>query len=200
METFRLDHSPTGRSITNQRPKTRLETKGMVLYSLHQRSIQHGGPIERHGGQHDAPPLASRHRLHGWELDVLDRDGAFCGRMMHICDHRYRHFYTLEGPVELVCKLNPCPNPDGPGHAQTKSPEMELAIALPAWAIAWDVFCGIGITSCGMWPNPCWMPTVMPGFQCGRKWVASGALSSRFSNNGIAEPKSQRRSCLSPRA
>jgi hypothetical protein len=24
-----------------------------------------------------------------WELDVLDRDCASCGRMMHICDHRY---------------------------------------------------------------------------------------------------------------
>ena len=37
-----------------------------------------------------------------WELDVLDRDCPACGRMMHICDHRYRHFFTLEGPVELV--------------------------------------------------------------------------------------------------
>ena len=64
--------------------------------------------------------------------------------MMHICDHRYRHFYTLEGPVELVCKLNHCPDPDCPGHAKTKSPEMEATIALPAWAIAWDVFCWIG--------------------------------------------------------
>jgi hypothetical protein len=64
--------------------------------------------------------------------------------MMHICDHRYRHFYTLDGPVELVCKLNHCPDPDCPGHAKTKSPEMEVSIALPAWAIAWDVFCWIG--------------------------------------------------------
>ena len=79
-----------------------------------------------------------------WELDVLDRDCASCGHMMHICDHRYRHFYTLEGPVELVCKLNHCPNPDCPGHAKTKSPEMEATIALPAWAIGWDVFCWIG--------------------------------------------------------
>ena len=79
-----------------------------------------------------------------WELDVLDRDCASCRRMMHICDHRYRHFYTLEGPVELVCKLNHCPNPDCPGHAKTKSPEMEATIALPAWAIGWDVFCWIG--------------------------------------------------------
>ena len=70
-----------------------------------------------------------------WDLDVLDRDCAFCGRMMHICDHRNRRFFTLEGPVKLVCKLNHCPDPDCPGHAKTKSPEMEASIALPAWAI-----------------------------------------------------------------
>jgi hypothetical protein len=79
-----------------------------------------------------------------WDLDVLDRDCAFCGRMMHICDHRNRRFFTLEGPVKLVCKLNHCPYPDCPGHAKTKSPEMEASIALPAWAIGWDVFCWIG--------------------------------------------------------
>ncbi len=79
-----------------------------------------------------------------WELDVLDRDCASCGRMMHVCDHRYRRFFTLEGPVKLVCKLNHCPEPDCPGHAKTKSPEMEPSIALPAWAIGWDVFCWIG--------------------------------------------------------
>ena len=79
-----------------------------------------------------------------WELDVLDRDCACCGRMMHVCDHRYRRFFTLEGPVKLVCKLNHCPDPDCPGHAKTKSPEMEPSIALPAWAIGWDVFCWIG--------------------------------------------------------
>jgi hypothetical protein len=79
-----------------------------------------------------------------WELDVLDRDCASCGRRMHICDHRFRHLFTLEGPVRLVCKLNHCPDPNCPGHAQTKSPEIEPTIALPAWAIAWDVFCWIG--------------------------------------------------------
>jgi hypothetical protein len=79
-----------------------------------------------------------------WDLDVLDRDCAFCGRMMHICDHRNRRFFTLEGPVKLVCKLNHCPDPDCPGHAKTKGPEMEASIALPAWAIGWDVFCWIG--------------------------------------------------------
>lgn len=79
-----------------------------------------------------------------WELDVLDRACAACGRMMYICDHRYRRFHTLEGPVELVCKLNHCPDPMCPGHFQTKSPELEVSIALPKWAIGWDVFCWIG--------------------------------------------------------
>jgi hypothetical protein len=79
-----------------------------------------------------------------WELDVLDRDCPLCGRMMYICDHRYRHLHTLEGPVELVCKLNHCPDPNCPGHAKTKSPEIEATIAPPHWAIGWDVFCWIG--------------------------------------------------------
>jgi hypothetical protein len=79
-----------------------------------------------------------------WELDVLDRDCAFCRRRMHICDHRYRRFFTLDGPVQLVCKLNHCPDPRCPGHSRTKSPEIEATIALPFWVIGWDVFCWIG--------------------------------------------------------
>ncbi len=78
------------------------------------------------------------------ELDVLDRDCPFCGRLMYICDHRYRHFHSLEGPVELVCKLNHCPDVACQGHAKTKSPELEITIALPRMAIGWDVFCWIG--------------------------------------------------------
>ena len=78
------------------------------------------------------------------ELDVLDRNCPVCGRMMYICDHRHRHFFTLDGPVHLVCKLNHCPDPRCPGHSKTKSPEIEPTIALPGWGIAWDVFCWIG--------------------------------------------------------
>ena len=83
-----------------------------------------------------------------WELDVLDRDCPACGRRMYICDHRYRHLHTLEGPVELVCKLNHCPDPHCPGHTKTKSPELEATIAPPNWAIGWDVFCWIGHRRC----------------------------------------------------
>jgi hypothetical protein len=79
-----------------------------------------------------------------WELDVLDRDCPVCGRRMYICDHRYRRFHTLDGPVQLICKLNHCPEPACPGHAKTKSPELEITLALPQMAIGWDVFCWIG--------------------------------------------------------
>jgi hypothetical protein len=79
-----------------------------------------------------------------WELDVLDRTCPHCGHLTYICDHRYRHVHMLDGPVELVCKLSHCPDPRCPGHAKTKSPEIEATIAPPHWAIAWDVFCWIG--------------------------------------------------------
>jgi hypothetical protein len=91
-------------------------------------------------------PLDTDYAL--WELDVLDRACGACGRMMHICDHRYRRLLTLEGPVQLVCKLNHCPDRDCPGHATTKSPEQEATIAPPNWAIGWDVFCWIGHRRC----------------------------------------------------
>jgi hypothetical protein len=67
---------------------------------------------------------------------------------MHICDHRYRRFHTLGGPVQLVCKLNRCPDPTCPGRARTKSPELELTLALPQVAIGWDVLCWIGHRRC----------------------------------------------------
>ena len=82
------------------------------------------------------------------ELDVLDRTCPACGRLMYICDHRYRRVHTLEGPVELVCKLNHCPDPTCPGHAKTKSPELEITIALPQMAIGWDVLCWVGHRRC----------------------------------------------------
>ena len=67
---------------------------------------------------------------------------------MHICDHRYRRLHTLDSPVQLICKLNRCPDPTCPGHARTKSPEVEITIALPQVAIGWDVFCWIGHRRC----------------------------------------------------
>jgi hypothetical protein len=85
-----------------------------------------------------------------WELDVVDRDCPACGRLMHICDHRYRRFHTLDGPVQLICKLNHCPDRACPGHARTKSPELEITLALPQMAIGWDVLCWIGHRRCSL--------------------------------------------------
>jgi hypothetical protein len=90
-----------------------------------------------------------------YELDVLDRDCPICGRMMHVCDHRPRRFHTLEGPVELVCKVVHCPDHACPGHSKTKSPELEITIAPPKKAIAWDVLCWIGHRRCSRhWSVP----------------------------------------------
>ncbi|MGZ3304156.1 MAG: hypothetical protein ACXVBG_25090, partial [Isosphaeraceae bacterium] len=44
--------------------------------------------------------------------------------------------------------LNHCPDPACPGHAKTKSPELEITHALPQVAIGWDVFCWIGHRRC----------------------------------------------------
>jgi hypothetical protein len=90
-----------------------------------------------------------------WELDVLDRNCPTCGRMMHVCDHRYRRFHTLEGPVELVCKLNHCPDRTCASHSKTKSPELEITIAPCKMAIGWDVLCWIGHRRCSRhWSVP----------------------------------------------
>jgi hypothetical protein len=63
---------------------------------------------------------------------------------MCVCDHRYRRIFTLQGAWQLVCKLVHCVHPDCPGRHRTFSPESELGIAPPFWAVGWDVFCWVG--------------------------------------------------------
>src|SRR3954468_21621610 len=77
-------------------------------------------------------------------LDVEQDCCGHCGSHWHICDHRIRHIYTLEGPVQLCCRLVHCSAPGCPLRCRTLSPRAELAIALPGWLIGWDVFCFIG--------------------------------------------------------
>ena len=38
-------------------------------------------------------------------LEVEDNVCAVCGAALHICDHRRHRIFTLQGPVEVVCKL-----------------------------------------------------------------------------------------------
>jgi hypothetical protein len=84
-----------------------------------------------------------------------DRVGPRCGRHMHICDHRRHPFYTLEGPVELLCKLVHCPDKACQDHSRTHSPLAETAFAQPGWLIGWDVFCWTGHRRCARhWSVP----------------------------------------------
>jgi MULE transposase domain len=77
-------------------------------------------------------------------LDVERSHCNHCGSRLHICDHRIRRIYTLEGPRELCCRLAHCSDPTCSQRCHTLSPKAELAIALPGWVIGWDVFCFIG--------------------------------------------------------
>jgi hypothetical protein len=77
-------------------------------------------------------------------LDVEDRVCTQCGGSLHICDHRQHRIFTLQGPVEMVCKLVQCPDRHCTGHAKTHSPFAEMAMTLPWWLIGWDVFCWMG--------------------------------------------------------
>jgi hypothetical protein len=63
---------------------------------------------------------------------------------LHICDHRLHRIYTLEGPLELCCRLVHCSDPVCPSRPHTLSPAAELSLTLPGWLIGWDVFCYIG--------------------------------------------------------
>jgi hypothetical protein len=77
-------------------------------------------------------------------LDVEDEACARCGQRLHVCDHRRHRIFTLQGPVELVCKLAHCCDRGCVGHAKTLSPYAEMTMTLPWWLIGWDVFCWMG--------------------------------------------------------
>jgi hypothetical protein len=77
-------------------------------------------------------------------LDVDSDACEQCGCPLHICDHRFHRFHTLQGPVELVARLAHCSDRSCPLRGQTLSPAAELSFTLPWWIIGWDVFCWIG--------------------------------------------------------
>ena len=78
------------------------------------------------------------------ELGVEDRACPHCGRRMHLCDHRHRRVFSLTGPLHVVSKLAHCPEASCAGHRETFSAQAEMGIALPWWAVAWDVFAWVG--------------------------------------------------------
>jgi len=77
-------------------------------------------------------------------LDVESELCELCGRGLHVCDHRFHRIYTLQGPLELVCRLAHCSDCACPARSETLSPAAELSLTLPWWLIGWDVFCWLG--------------------------------------------------------
>ena len=77
-------------------------------------------------------------------LEVEDNVCAVCGAALHICDHRRHRIFTLQGPVEMVCKLAHCSDRQCAAHTKTRSPYAETPLTLPWWLIGWDVFCWMG--------------------------------------------------------
>ncbi len=63
---------------------------------------------------------------------------------MHVCDHRYHHLWTLQGPTQVVNRLVRCPDASCESRGGTFSPEAELSISMPRWCLGWDVLCWLG--------------------------------------------------------
>ena len=72
------------------------------------------------------------------------RECPICNKYLHICSHRDRKLFTLQGAKHVFCHLTHCVNPDCSGKAITYSPPSEQALAMPYWLIGWDVFAYIG--------------------------------------------------------
>jgi hypothetical protein len=77
-------------------------------------------------------------------LSVEQETCSLCQRHLHVCDHRFHPILSLQGPLELVCKLAHCPDPGCAAHGHTLSPLAETQITLPWWLIGWDVFSWLG--------------------------------------------------------
>jgi hypothetical protein len=77
-------------------------------------------------------------------LNVEQEVCALCQRHLHVCDHRFHPILSLQGPLQLVCKLAHCPDPGCPAHRHTLSPLAETQFTLPYWLLGWDVFSWLG--------------------------------------------------------
>ena len=78
------------------------------------------------------------------DVDVEDRACPVCAGYMHVCDHRYHHLWTWQGPTPVVNRLVRCPEPSCESRGRTCSPEAELSISMPRWCLGWEVFCWLG--------------------------------------------------------
>lgn len=89
------------------------------------------------------------------DLDVESRVCPECGTRRHRCGSRRRRFFLLEGPVRLRVGLVTCPDQRCASYRTTHGSAAEASLALPHWAIGWDVFAWIGLRRFGRhWSVP----------------------------------------------
>ena len=90
------------------------------------------------------PPWPEETAFRRLVLDVESDSCEHCGAALHVCDHRFHRIHTLQGPLELVCRLAHCSDRVCPARGETLSPAAELSLTLPWWLVGWDVFCWLG--------------------------------------------------------
>jgi hypothetical protein len=67
-----------------------------------------------------------------------------CGWPLNYRSHRIHRLHSLQGPIQLVCHLACCFNPQCSEHEVLVTPEAERLIAMPYWRMGWDVLLWIG--------------------------------------------------------
>src|SRR5260370_366304 len=83
-------------------------------------------------------------------LKVEQECCSLCCRRLYVCDHRPHRIFTLQGPVELLCKLAHCPGASCAVHSKTLSPQAELLVTLPGWLLGWDEQFGLRAQGLGV--------------------------------------------------
>jgi hypothetical protein len=78
------------------------------------------------------------------QLDVEQEHCLTCRQPLQICAHRRHRLFTLQGPLELCCRLARCSSPLCPARHHFLTPKAELSFTLPRWFVGWDVFCWMG--------------------------------------------------------
>jgi hypothetical protein len=77
-------------------------------------------------------------------LAVEDRGCRTCGRTLTVGAHRPRRWWTVTGPVHVVCQRAHGPARVCPAHTRTVRPDAETPLALPWGGRGWAGVCGLG--------------------------------------------------------
>jgi hypothetical protein len=69
---------------------------------------------------------------------------AYCGGPLRVRKIRHHRFYTLSGPVDLVCHQRCCADMQCPAHNVLVTPDEEQRLTMPRWCMGWDLLLWLG--------------------------------------------------------